>query len=113
MNPPSFVKFAPRVAHGGLLIVNASLIDLDDVGAPPGVTLLPLPCTELAAGAGDDTLVSVVALGALVERLGWVSPEAVRRTIREVVGVKRPQVVEADLRALEAGREAAAPIPAA
>jgi len=113
MNPPSLVKFAPRVADGGLLIVNASLVDLDDVAAPPGVTLLPLRCTELAAGAGDDTLVSVVALGALVERLGWVTAEAVRRTIREVVGAKRPQVLEADLRAFEAGREAAAPIPVA
>ena len=55
----------------------------------------------------------MVALGALVERLGWVSPEAVRRTIREVVGAKRPEVLEADLRAFEAGREAAAPIPVA
>ena len=113
MNPPSFAKFAPRVADGGLLIVNASLVDLDDVAAPPGVTLLPLRCTELAAGAGDDTLVSVVALGALVERLGWVSAEAVRRTIRDVVGAKRPEVLEADLRAFEAGREAAAPAPVA
>ncbi len=112
MNPPSFVKFAPRVADGGLLIVNASLVDLDDVAAPLGVTLLPLRCTELAASAGDDTLVSVVALGALVERLGWVTPEAVRRTIHDFVGAKRPAVLEADLRAFEAGREAMAPTPA-
>jgi 2-oxoglutarate ferredoxin oxidoreductase subunit gamma len=113
MNLPSFVKFASRVADGGLLIVNASLVDLDDVAAPPGVELLALQCTALAAGAGDDTLVSVVALGALVARLGWVTPEAVRTTIREVVGAKRPEVLDADLGAFEAGREAAAPIPVA
>jgi 2-oxoglutarate ferredoxin oxidoreductase subunit gamma len=52
MNLPSLVKFGPRVADGGLLIVNASLIDLDDVAAPPRVELLPLRCTELAAAPG-------------------------------------------------------------
>ena len=51
-------------------------------------------------------------MGALVERLGWVSAESVRRTIREVVGAKRPEALEADLRAFEAGRQAVTPIPA-
>jgi 2-oxoglutarate ferredoxin oxidoreductase subunit gamma len=106
MNPPSVAKFAPRVAEGGLLVVNTSLIDSPSIPELPGVTILPLPCTELAAGAGDDKLVSVVALGALVERLGWVTPEAVRRVIRDVVGEKRPEIVDADIGAFEAGRAA-------
>lgn len=110
MNPPSLAKFEPRVADGGLLVVNTSLVEPASIVTRPGVDVLPLACTELAAGAGDDKLVSVVALGALIERLGWVSPDAVRDTIRDVVGAKRPEVVEADLRAFEAGRQAVAPI---
>ena len=51
---------------------------------------------------------SVVALGALVGRLGWVSREAVVGAIREVVGAKRPAVLAADLAALEAGFDAGA-----
>ena len=111
MNPPSLTKFASRVVPGGLLVVNTSLVDLEDASLPAGIDVVPVPCTELAARAGDDKLVSVVALGVLVERLGWVSPGAVRDTIREVVGEKRPEIVEADLAAFEAGREAAAPAP--
>jgi 2-oxoglutarate ferredoxin oxidoreductase subunit gamma len=106
MNPPSLAKFGPRVAERGLLIVNASLVD---AGAKrPQIDELRLPCTELAASAGDDKLVSVVALGALVGRLGWVSRESVIGAIREVVGKKRPSILAADLAALEAGFSAGA-----
>jgi 2-oxoglutarate ferredoxin oxidoreductase subunit gamma len=108
MNPPSMAKFAPRLADGGLLVANTSLIDAGSIPALPGAIAVPLPCTELAASAGDDKLVSVVALGALVERLGWVSADAVADTLRDVVGAKRPEVLVADLRAFEAGRAAVA-----
>jgi 2-oxoglutarate ferredoxin oxidoreductase subunit gamma len=111
MNPPSLAKFEPRIAEGGLLIVNTSLIDPDTIVARPGVEVLALDCTELAARAGDDKLVSVVALGALVERLGWVDAGTVRETIRDVVGEKRPEIVEADIGAFEAGCAAVVSVP--
>jgi 2-oxoglutarate ferredoxin oxidoreductase subunit gamma len=113
MNPPSLAKYGPRVADGGLLIVNASLVDVGSVPERSGVTAVALPCTALAAEAGDDKLVSVVALGALVERLGVVSAGAIRETIREVVGGKRPAIVDADIGAFEAGRAAVAGVAAA
>ena len=73
---------------------------------------LHLRCTELAARGGDDKLVSVVALGALVARTGWVTPESSRAALREMAGNKRPvnedrrRMVEADLGAFGAGFEA-------
>ncbi len=105
MNLPSLHKYGLRVHPGGLLVTNASLItepsgrdDLDE---------LHIPCTELAAKGGNDKLVSVVGLGAVVGRLGWVSRESVRAAIEEVAGRKRPEILEADLIALDAGYEAA------
>jgi 2-oxoglutarate ferredoxin oxidoreductase subunit gamma len=106
MNPPSLAKFAPRLAHGGLLIVNASLVA--EPSPVSGMDELRIECTRLAAEAGDDKLVSVVSLGALVARSGIVSPESVRRAITEVVGSKRPQILEADLAAFDAGLAAGA-----
>jgi 2-oxoglutarate ferredoxin oxidoreductase subunit gamma len=105
MNPPSLAKFGPRVADQGLVIINTSLVGDASTGRPE-VDELRVPCTELAATAGDDKLVSVVALGALVGRLGWVSRGSVVEAIREVVGAKRPAIMEADLAALEAGFQA-------
>jgi 2-oxoglutarate ferredoxin oxidoreductase subunit gamma len=111
MNPPSLAKFGSRLAPDGLLIVNASLVT--DPAPVPVADELRVECTRLAAQAGDDKLVSVVALGALVSRTAIVSPEAVRRAIREVVGAKRPQVLEADLAAFDAGLAAGATSPSA
>jgi 2-oxoglutarate ferredoxin oxidoreductase subunit gamma len=107
MNAPSLAKFGPRVADRGLLIINASLVAEAAAGRPQ-IDELRLPCTELAASAGNDKLVSVVALGALVGRLGWVTRESVVGAIREVVGAKRPAILSADLAALEAGFSAGA-----
>jgi 2-oxoglutarate ferredoxin oxidoreductase subunit gamma len=96
MNLPSLRKFGPRVAPGGLLIVNASLVT-SQTSARADLDELRLPCTELAARGGDDKLVSVVALGALVGRLGWVTPESVRAALRDLAARKRPEVIGADL----------------
>jgi 2-oxoglutarate ferredoxin oxidoreductase subunit gamma len=105
MNLPSLRKFGPRVAPGGLLIVNTSLAE-SATSARKDIEELRLPCTELAAKGGDDKLVTVVALGALVARLGWVSAESVRAALREISAKKRPEVIEADLGVFAAGLEA-------
>jgi Pyruvate/2-oxoacid:ferredoxin oxidoreductase gamma subunit len=64
---------------------------------------LRVPCTRLAREAGDDRLVSVAALGALVGRTGIVGPDAVVAALREIVGRKHPEVLEADLAVFEGG----------
>lgn len=96
------------MAAGGLVIVNTSLVS-SQTTSRHDLTELRLPCTELAAHGGDEALVSVAALGALgalVSRLGWVTPDSVRAALRKMAGKKRPEVVEADLGVFEAGLEA-------
>ena len=107
MNLPSLRKFAPRVAPGGVIAMNTSLLGEIRSGRSD-VTEMHLLCTELAARGGDDKMVSIAALGALVARTGWVTPESVRAALREMAGRKRPEVVEADLGVLAAGLEAGA-----
>lgn len=103
MNPPSLAKYGPLVAPGGLLVVNDSLVEA--MAGRDDVDELRVPCTPLARQAGNDTLVTVVALGALIGRLPLVEADAVRGALREIVGKKRPQVLEVDLRAFDAGLE--------
>jgi hypothetical protein len=87
--------------------MNSSLLGSETAGRRD-VDELHLQCTELAARGGDDKLVTIVALGALVGRLGWVTPGSVRAALREMAGRKRPEVVVADLGAFDAGLEAGA-----
>jgi 2-oxoglutarate ferredoxin oxidoreductase subunit gamma len=101
LNPPSHARFAASVVPGGLLVVNETLV-LEHSGRTD-ITELRIPCTRLARDAGDDSLVSVVALGALIGRLRLVRPESAREAIRATVGAKRPQVLAADLAAFTSG----------
>ncbi len=115
MNPPSLRKFASTIGSGGLLLINESLLG-EEHSERTDIDELRLPCTELAAESGDDKLVSIVALGALVGRLGWVTPDSVRAALREMAGksrlgdARRREIVEADLSAFEAGMRAALPV---
>ncbi len=77
------------------------------------ITELRIPCTRLARDAGDDSLVSVVALGALVGYLGLVRPTAIRNAIRETIGTRRLEVLDADLAAFDVGHRVGARSPAA
>jgi Pyruvate/2-oxoacid:ferredoxin oxidoreductase gamma subunit len=48
----------------------------------------------------------------LLARRGLVRPVALRAAIEAIVSKKRPQILEADLAAFEAGFNAAAEVPA-
>ncbi len=105
LNPPSMAKFEPLVVPGGLLVVNRSLIEAEPTRTD--IEVASVPCTALAKTAGDDRLVSVVALGALIARRPIVPMDAVRTAMEAVVSKKRPEILAADLGALQTGYEAA------
>ncbi len=105
LNPPSLAKFEPLLVAGGLLILNASLIETE-----PGrtdVAVVPIPCSTLARAAGDERFVSMVALGGLVARSAIVRSESIRQALSEIVGEARPALIEANMAALSSGCEAA------
>jgi 2-oxoglutarate ferredoxin oxidoreductase subunit gamma len=103
LNPPSMAKYTASVATGGLLVVNTTLIE-----AEPGradLEILDVPCTSLARKAGDDKLVSIVALGAMLGRRRFVEPDSIHQVLARVLGAKRPELVELDRAAFDAGYE--------
>jgi len=105
LNPPSMAKFESLLVPGGLLVLNASLIEAEP--RRTDLDVLPIPCTALARTAGDDRLVSVVALGGLIARRQVVTLDAARQALAELLGRKHPELVEADIAALSCGYEAA------
>lgn len=105
LNPPSVARFLPMVAPGGLVVVNASLVE--EAAGRTDVRLLPVRCTELAREAGAERLTSVVALGALVGGLGLVGEEAARAALAAMVERKHPELLRGNLQAFAAGLAAA------
>jgi 2-oxoglutarate ferredoxin oxidoreductase subunit gamma len=106
LNPPSLAKFEPLLVPGGLLIVNATLIEAE--ARRTDVEIAAIGCTALARECGDDRLVSVVALGGLIARRPIVGREALTQALIDVLGDRRPEMIEMNLAALTCGYRAAA-----
>ena len=105
LNPPSLAKFEPLLVPGGLLIVNATLVEAEP--RRTDIDIANVACTDLARAAGDDRYVSVVALGGLIARRSIVAKESLRQALIDMVGEHQPELLEANLAAFSSGYEAA------
>ena len=105
LNPPSLAKFEPLLVAGGLLIVNTSLIEAEP--RRMDIEVVALPCSQLARAAGDDRFVSVVALGGLIAKRPIVGRGSIEQALVDVIGDRRPDVIDANLAAFNRGYTAA------
>jgi len=105
LNPPSLARYESLLAPGGLLVVNDSLVEADP--SRTDIEVVRVPCSASAKLIGDERLTCVVGLGALVARRRLASRPAIEVAIGELLAIKGPAVIAADLAALEAGWRAA------
>lgn len=105
LNPPALAKFEPLLVPGGLLVVNASLID--SLPRRPDLEIVSIPCSAIARTAGDDRLVSIAALGALIARRPIVGTVSIRESLEKLAGGRGADLIEANLIAFDRGYRAA------
>jgi 2-oxoglutarate ferredoxin oxidoreductase subunit gamma len=103
LTPPALARYEPLLVPGGLLVLNSTLIEA--LPARDDVEVLALPCSAVARDAGDDRLVSIVALGGLIARRPIVRRESVRDALAELLGPDRVELLAADLLAFDGGLE--------
>jgi len=104
MNRPSLEKFARVVKPGGVILINASLIDID--AGRPDVDQLRVNTVDLAGKAGSLKAANIVALAAFVARSRIVDLEVLRHCVKEEFAGK-PKVIPVNMAAFQAGVEAA------
>ena len=107
LSGPALARYGSLVAPGGVLVVDGTLVDPPEIAT---AEVVAPPCTSLARQAGDDRLVSVVALGALVARRPIVGVETIRAALQATAGATHPEILRADLEAFDAGLAAGARI---
>jgi 2-oxoglutarate ferredoxin oxidoreductase subunit gamma len=105
LNPPSLARFEPLLVPGGLLIVNSTLIEAE--ARRTDIEVAAIPCTALARAGDDDRFVSIVALGGLIARRPIVGRGSLRQAFIDVLGDKRPEMIDANLAAFSSGYAAA------
>ena len=104
MNLPSLDKFGPRVADGGWVFINSSLI-----AAPwekAGVQAIRVAANELAGRIGSPKVANMVMLGALVARTGLVKFETLEAVVAASATGRAKELAAMNAAALAAGRAA-------
>lgn len=104
MNRPSLEKFEPMMQAGGYLLINKTLIEIPHTRTDVDVTYAEI--TGLAGDIGNPRLANVVALGALVGRVGLVGRSAVVEALTKELSGKKATLLELNLKALDAGMRA-------
>ncbi|UCH50446.1 MAG: 2-oxoacid:acceptor oxidoreductase family protein, partial [Chloroflexota bacterium] len=79
MTPNSLVKFEPAMKPEGLLVVNQSLIQSRETRED--ISSVHVPASDLAMELGDNSVSSLVALGALLADRPVVSISSIMATI--------------------------------
>lgn len=106
MNAPSLERFAPRVAAGGVVVVNRSLVPQEV--SRKDVKAIPIPMNELASELGEPRSANMLALGAVGRALNLLPLSALARAMDDELGGKtQTKVLEANRLALERGYEEA------
>ena len=101
MNLPSLEKFAPTVKPGGLIVVNATLIEKDP--ERPDCAVIKVDSREVAEQVGNKRGSNLVMLGVYVGATEAVPAEAVEQAIAEEFTGAKAKFVPGNIAAFRAG----------
>lgn len=104
MNKASLNKFAPRLKHPGILILNSSLID-ENPHLPADVKILAVPADEIAVSLGNKKAANMVALGAYLKCKAIFSPEDLAESLADVLAQRYHKTIPVNTQALQKGAE--------
>ena len=103
MNQPSLEKFATKVREGGVILYDSSFVK--DVSLPGHATSIPIPFSDIANKLGNAKVANIVAAGAIIALTGITEIDSLTKLIH---ALPKKALIEANLKALEAGQEAMA-----
>ena len=102
MNQPSYEKFIDKVAPGGLVVYDSTLIHAD---APRGdLTIIAVPATAMAEEQDLKGLANIIILGKVLEQTGFATMEGIKGGVEHAVPPKKQHLIAANLRAIELGQ---------
>jgi 2-oxoglutarate ferredoxin oxidoreductase subunit gamma len=103
MNTPSLYSFQNKLTSGGLMFLNASIIDARPTRQD--IELYAIPCGEIAEGLGDIRAANIVMMGAFLRKTALVTPDIYLKSLETIMGSKKKKAMETNTKALAAGYE--------
>lgn len=105
MNQPSLVKFQPRLRPGGILVVNASLVESEQIFQAGEHIVVAIPANDIADELGTVKMANIVALGAWVQATAVLPFQSVRDVVVSLFASKGKKLIQANDQALVRGAE--------
>ena len=105
-NNPSFEKYEPLIAEGGMLFRNSSLVSRQSTRTD--ITEFEIPASDVADALGNMRLANVVMLGAILEARPVLSLDAARNALHEHIPAHRRSLLDLNYEALQRGADLAA-----
>ena len=103
MNEPSYRAFTPLLRKGSTLVVNTSLVP--SVGKHPGIKVVALELTKIAADMGSLRSANMLVLGLCAGLLGLKDYKNVSELLTKTLGKKNPQLLDVNKDILNKGIE--------
>jgi len=105
LNLPSYDKYEPLIQEGGVLVVNASMVDRH--AKREDITTIYVHANEIAEEIGDRKLTNMVVVGALLAKLPEISLEAVEAALKAHLPERHHKLLPKNYEALKRGYEEA------
>ena len=103
MNLPSLQKYVDTVVPGGQIYVDSTLIS--EKVSRTDVEVRCIPATQMASDAGVPTLANMVMMGHVRKNNPQLTFDGAETTVRKLVPPSKAQLVELNMKALQAGRD--------
>ena len=103
MNLPSLQKYVDAVVPGGQIYVDSTLIS--EKVERGDVQVYYIPATQMANDAGVPTLANMVMMGHVLKNNPELTFDGTEATVAKLVPPAKAQLVELNMKALQAGRD--------
>jgi 2-oxoglutarate ferredoxin oxidoreductase subunit gamma len=105
LNLPSYDKYEPLIKSGGVLVVNASMVDRGSKRTD--ITTISVLANEVAEDLGDKRLTNMVTVGALLACFPEISLAALKAALRTHLPERHHKLLPSNYAALQRGYDIA------
>ncbi len=104
MNAPSVDKFIDKMANGGKVIINNSLVPT--MPTNDNLEIYSVPATDESAKIGSIKIQNMYMLGVYMKLAGWFDLDDVVEVMKEKFTGKKAEFIPFNIKAVEAGAKA-------
>ncbi len=103
MNLPSFAKFHKAIVPGGHLIINSSMVNVEDTRKD--IAVHRIAANDEAQALGAERVANMICLGALIGATGAVGLDSIRKVLPKVISKRHHDLLPLNEKALVYGMD--------